>query len=110
MAAQLVCWQPLTGLPVGLPPLPWGRWPDQGIGQATGMENGLAAAGAANQVDLTALGEVIPVGGPAALMAAQRQPGTVPAVEAQQRCFARLVQQESVERHLCVPIAGEGGQ
>ena len=71
------------------------------------MQHSLATAGSSDQTDLVALREIGPVFGPVPLMSPQRQPGTIPAVEAQNRSLNRLLQQKPVQRHLGVPIACE---
>ena len=75
--------QPLTRLPIGLASLAWGIGPDQGIGEAAGVEHRLATTGTAHQLEQAIGLQPVPMPGPLPLMSPQREPGTIPAVKPQ---------------------------
>ena len=101
--------QPLTGLAVGLLALSWRIRPDQGVGESSGVEHRPTATGSSHQAEAAATGQIIPVVWPMALMASQREPGSIPAVKAQHRAVASL-QQQGIQGHLGVTICSLGGK
>ena len=106
--------QPLAGLAVGLLASAWGRRPDQCVGEPPCVEHGLAATGPTHHAKVPLPRQLLPVLGPVALMAAQGQPRSVPAVKAQHRSLRGLGQQQRIDGHLgrtiCDPVGNESAR
>jgi len=100
--------QPATRLGVGLPSPPGRIGPDQGVAEVATVQNGLATAGAAHQVDATGPSQAQPMGRQAALVPAHGKGGALPAIEPQGRL--PLLQHPVVDGHLPAAAQAAAGE